>query len=244
MPFWSDLSHESFPEVSSKTEVAVMVTGALEAHGTHLPLATDTILSTHLAEKVATKTKALVLPTIPFGDSWSFNDFEGTISIAPDALTDFYVSVMKGIFKHGFRYLVVLNGHGGNIPELTIAAKAATDAGQRAVIIVNWWKELAASARALVEETPMGHAAEDETSEVLHVRPDLVNMSKLESHRVVSRFTIISGMMREELLPSAMHGDPRKATAEKGRLIFEQAEEELIGLINQLEKGELPITKK
>ena len=244
MPFWSDLSHASFQEASTKTEVAVMVTGALEAHGTHLPLSTDTILPTYLAEKVATKTKALVLPTIPFGDSWSFNDFEGTISIAPDALTDFYVSVMKGIFKHGFRYLVILNGHGGNIPELNIAAKSATDTGQRAVIIVNWWKELAESARALVEETSGGHAAEDETSEVLHVRPDLVNMSKLESHRVVSKFTIISGMLREELLPSAMHGDPRKATAEKGRLIFEQAEEELIALINQLEKGELPITKK
>ncbi len=244
MPFWSDLSHETFPGVSTKTEVAVMVTGALEAHGTHLPLSTDTILSTYLAEKVAIKTKALVLPTIPFGDSWSFNDFEGTISIAPDVLTEFYVSVMKGVFKHGFRYLVVLNGHGGNIPELTIAAKAATDTGQRAVIIVNWWKELAKSARTLVEETPMGHAAEDETSEVLHVRPDLVDMSKLKSHRVVSRFTIISGMLREELLPSAMHGDPRKATAEKGRLIFEQAEEELIALINQLEKGELPISKE
>jgi creatinine amidohydrolase len=243
MPFWSELTHESFPGISSKTEVAVMVTGALEAHGMHLPLSTDAILPTHLAEKVATKTKALVLPTIPFGDSWSFNDFEGTISIAPDALTAFYISVMKGVFKHGFRYLVVLNGHGGNIPELTVAAKAATDTGQRAVIIVNWWKDLAESARKLVEETPMGHAAEDETSEVLHVRPDLVNMSKAESHRVVTRFTIVSGMLREELLPSAMYGDPRKASPQKGKLIMEQAEEELITLINLLEKGELPITK-
>ncbi|MFW9958395.1 MAG: creatininase family protein [Candidatus Odinarchaeota archaeon] len=244
MPLWSNLSHENFPGISSKTEVAVMVTGALEAHGMHLPLSTDTILPTYLAEKVAMRTKALVLPTIPFGDSWSFNNFEGTISIAPNALMDFYTSVMKGVFKHGFRYLVVLNGHGGNIPVLTLAAKAATDNGQRAVIIVNWWKELAESARKLAEETPMGHAAEDETSEVMHVRPDLVNMAKAEFHRVVTRFTIISGTSREELLPSAMYGDPRKATPEKGRLIMEQAEEELISLVNQLEKGELPITKR
>jgi creatinine amidohydrolase len=244
MPHWSDLSHENFQSASSKTEVAVMVTGALEAHGMHLPLSTDSILPTYLAEKVATKTRALVLPTIPFGDSWSFNNFEGTISIAPDALTNFYISVMKGVFKQGFRYLVVLNGHGGNIPELTLAAKSATDMGQRAVIIVNWWKDLAESARKLVEETPMGHAAEDETSEVMHVRPDLVNMSKAEFHRVVTKFTIISGMSRDELLPSAMYGDPRKATPEKGQLIMQQAEEELINLINQLEKGELPITRE
>ena len=86
--------------------------------------------------------------------------------------------------------------------------------------------------------------SEDETSEVLHVRPDLVDMSKAVSHRVVSKFTIVSGNYREELLPSAMYGDPRKATEEKGQLIMEQAEEELIELINELERGNLPITRE
>jgi creatinine amidohydrolase len=243
MPFWSELTHANFLSAASKTEVAVMVTGAMEAHGMHLPLSTDNILPTYLAEKVANKTKALVLPVIPFGDSWVFNNFEGTISVAPLALSEFYTSIMKGIFKHGFRYLVVLNGHGGNIPSITQAAKASTDSGQRAVVIVNWWKDLAESSRNIVQETPMGHAAEDETSEVLFVRPDLVDMSKAEVHRVETRFTIISGMYREELLPSAMYGDPRKASGEKGKLIMEQAEEELIQLIKELEKGELPFKK-
>jgi creatinine amidohydrolase len=243
MPFWSELTHANFHDAASKTQVAVMATGALEAHGMHLPLSTDNILPTYLAEKIANKTKALVLPTIPFGDSWVFNEFEGTISIAPEALSEFYISVMKGVFNHGFKYIVVLNGHGGNIPALTTAAKSATEKGQRAVVVVNWWKDLAESARKLVEETPMGHAAEDETSEVLFVRPDLVDMSKAEAHRVETQYTIISGMYREELLPSAMHGDPRKASGDKGRLIMEQAEEELIALINQLERGEIPIKK-
>jgi len=241
MPFWSEFSHESFQKAAGKTEVVVMVTGAMEAHGTHLPLATDSFLPTYLAEKVAEKTDALVLPTIHFGDSWDFNNFEGTISIAPNVLVDVYNSIMKGVFKHGFQYLVVLNGHGGNIPALTMAAKTATKRGNRIVIIVNWWKDLAKNARKLVEETPGGHAAEDETSELMHVRPDLVDMSKAVSHRVVTKFSIISGSYRDELLPSAMYGDPRKATPEKGHLIMEQAEEELIELINQLQKGKLPI---
>ena len=141
---------------------------------------------------------------------------------------------MKGVFNHGFRYLVVLNGHGGNIPELKLAAKSSTKKGERVVIIVNWWKDLAETARKIVEETPGGHAAEDETSEMMHVRPDLVDISKAVAHRVVTKFDIISGRYREELLPSAMYGDPRKASEEKGRLIMEQAEEELIELINNL----------
>lgn len=241
MPFWSEFSHASIQKVAEKTQVVVLVTGAMEAHGTHLPLATDTILPMYLAEKVAEKTNALVLPAIPFGDSWDFNEFSGTISVDPQVLSQFYTSVMKGVFKHRFRYLVVLNGHGGNVPALKMAAKAATETGNCVVIIVNWWRDLAESARKIVEETPGGHAAEDETSEVMHVRPDLVDMSKAVSHRVVSKFDIISGSYRDELLPSAMYGDPRKATPEKGRLIMEQAETELIELINQLERGQLPV---
>jgi creatinine amidohydrolase len=221
-----------------------MVTGALEAHGTHLPLGTDTIQSTFLAEKIAEKTNALVLPTIPFGESWGFNHIEGTISIHPGALTEFYVSVLEGIFKHGFRYIVALNGHGGNAPIIRQAAQTATKKGERVVILVNWWSDLAKTARNLVEETPGGHAAEDETSVIMYVRPDLVDMKVAEVHSVETRFEIISGTYRDELFPSAMYGDPRKASEEKGRLIVEQAEEEIIKLITQLERGELPVKKK
>ncbi len=244
MPFWSELTHSNFHEIASKTEIVLIVTGALEAHGKHLPLATDSILPTYLAEKVAEKTDVLVLPTIPFGDSWVFDNFEGTISIKPEVLIGLYASIMENVFRHGFRYIIVLNGHGGNIPEINLAAKRATEQGHRVVIIVNWWNELAESARKLVEETPAGHAAEDETSEVMYVRPDLVDMKRAESHRVVSKFRIISGVYREELLPAAMYGDPRKATSEKGRLIMEQAEEDLIVLIRQLEQGKLPIERE
>ncbi|MHA1862668.1 MAG: creatininase family protein [Candidatus Thorarchaeota archaeon] len=244
MPFWSEFTHKNFQRIATKTEVVVMVTGAMEAHGTHLPLGTDTMLPTFIAAAIAEKTNALVLPTVPFGDSWDFNNFEGTISVAPDVLVGIYSSIMKGVFKHGFRYLVVLNGHGGNIPALTMAAKTATEEGHRVVIIVNWWKDLAESVRKQIEETPGGHAAEDETSELMHVRPDLVDMSDAVSHRIVSRFSIISGRYRNELLPSAMYGDPRKASPEKGKQIMEQVEEELIELINQLQQGKLPVTGK
>ncbi|MHA2361867.1 MAG: creatininase family protein, partial [Candidatus Thorarchaeota archaeon] len=80
MPEWIELTHGRFLEASQRTQVAVMITGALEAHGTHLPLGTDSILPTYLGEKVAQKTNALVLPVIPFGDSWSFEMFKGTVS--------------------------------------------------------------------------------------------------------------------------------------------------------------------
>ena len=243
MPYWSELLHGNFGKAAHATEVVIMVTGALEAHGKHLPLGTDILLPEHLAEKVAEKTKALVLPAIPFGESWDFDHCVGTISIKPEVLVEYYRSVMKAVFKHGFRYIVALNGHGGNASILQQASKKATQKGERVVIIVNWWRDLAKSTRKLVEETPGGHAAEDETSEVMFVRPELVDLSVAEAHRVETKFTIISGTYRDQLLPSAMHGDPRKASEEKGKIIMEQAEKELIELISQLEKGQLPVEK-
>jgi creatinine amidohydrolase len=243
MPLWSELTHGNFKEIASETEVVVMVTGALEAHGKHLPLGTDTILPDSLGSQIAKRTNALVLPAIPFGESWSFDQYDGTISIQSDVLTGYYESVMRAIFKHGFHYVVVLNGHGGNDPILRQAARKATQEGERTVVIVNWWRDLAKSARELVEETPGGHAAEDETSEVMHVRPDLVDMTVAEAHRIETRFTIVSGAYRKDLLPSAVYGDPRKASEEKGKVIMEQAEKELVELINQLEQGQLPVEK-
>ncbi|MHA1934458.1 MAG: creatininase family protein [Candidatus Thorarchaeota archaeon] len=242
MPEWIELTHGHFLEASQRTQVAVMITGALEAHGTHLPLGTDSILPTYLGEKVAQKTNALVLPVIPFGDSWSFEMFKGTVSVSPTTLQNFYTDVMEGVFRYGFRFIVALNGHGGNSKHIEQAARRATMKGERVVIVVNWWRDMAKSAREIVLETPEGHGAEDETSEVIHVRPDLVDDSFPKPARVRSRYKIVSAAYREELYPSALYGDPSKAHAEKGRLIMEEAEDELIQLINQLEKGELPFT--
>ena len=87
MPFWNQFTTKGFVKAREKTNVAVMVIGALEAHGEHGPLGTDSLLPDHLAKAVAEKTKSLVLPTIPFGDSWYFNQFNGTISIEPGTQT-------------------------------------------------------------------------------------------------------------------------------------------------------------
>ncbi len=243
MPFWWELTQARFLKAAEETEVAVMQTGALEAHGTHLPLGTDTILPSYLAEAVAERTRALVLPPIPFGDSWTFDLFQGTVSITPITLINFYAEVMDAVFRQGFRFIVALNGHGGNTSHLQHAAQKATMKGERAVIIVNWWVDLGKQARQEVLESEEGHAAEDETSEALFVCPNLVDMSAIKAEKITPRFRIISAGYRSELYPSAIYGDPRKADGEKGRRIMEQAADELVELIVKLERGEIPFTE-
>ncbi len=243
MPRWSELTQASFEREARETKVAVMVTCSIEAHGNHLPLGTDMILPSFLAEKVAQRTKAMVLPPIPFGESWSFDVFKGTVSLRPETLLMVYRDVMKAVFRQGFKFIVALNGHGGNSTLLRQAAEEATEGHDGAVIIVNWWDDLAKSVRAEILETPDGHAGEDETSEVLAVRPDLVDMKAAKDARVRTSFRIVSASRREELLPRGIYGEPQSATAEKGKAIMERAEEELIQLVEQLEQGKLPISR-
>lgn len=243
MPYWQELTHKQFMKACHETEVALMVVGALEAHGDHLPLGSDTILPSYLADIVANRTKTLVLPPIPFGESWTFEEFEGTICVSPSALLSYYSDIMESVFKHGFRYIVALNGHGGNSSLLQLAARKSTMVGERAVIVVNWWTDLGKEIRQKLLESPEGHAAEDETSEMMCVRPDLVDTSAYKSSEVKTKYAIVSGRYRGELFPSAVRGDPRKATREKGNRFMEEAARELLELIAQLEKGELPLMK-
>ncbi|MCF2136084.1 MAG: creatininase family protein [Candidatus Thorarchaeota archaeon] len=242
MPLWNELTHKKFLMAASKTEVVVMVTGSLEAHGDHLPLGTDTMMPEYLAQKVAQETNALVLPALPIGNSWTFTTFEGTLSLKAHTIIDLYTDIMESVFAHGFKYLIVLNGHGGNVSAIQLAAQRATQQGERVVILVNWWIDLGKAAREEVLETYEGHAAEDETSEVMYVRPELVDMSSVMAARTDTRFRIISGAYREELYQSAIWGDPRTATPEKGKRIVDEAVEELIELIHELEKGKLPLS--
>lgn len=243
MPLWSEQTREEFQKTSRNTRVVLMITGALEPHGMHMALGTDLILPQYLAEKIATKTNAMVLPAIPFGDSWSFDLYEGTVSVSPETLVNFYADVMNSVFRNGFRFIIALNGHGPNATLLEQAAKKATMTGERVVIIVNWWIDLAKEVRKIVLESPEGHAAEDETSELMFVRPDLVDLSAAMKKTVKTKYRIVSAGYREELYPAAILGDPTLASEEKGRLILEQAEVDLIELISQLERGEVPIEK-
>lgn len=120
---WSELTYNQFIKAGKNTETAVLIIRGGWTHGTHLPLGTDCILPSYLGEKVAKKTDALVLPTIPFGYSWSFLPFKGTISIQPDNLTRFYQDIMSSVSDAGFRFIIALNGHGGNYSSLQQAAK-------------------------------------------------------------------------------------------------------------------------
>jgi creatinine amidohydrolase len=241
---WWELTWPEFERVD-KT-VALLPTGIVEAHGPHLPLGTDALMATYIAEETARRTNVLLLPTVWYGNTYVLDKFPGTISISNETLYRLYLDIFREVARNGVRYLVVVNGHGGNVDALSMAAKDAARETKLTVILVNWWIDLAKETRRRVLETPEGHAAEDETSEVWAAYPQLVKAIPRDGSAdewIEVRFRVYGKDAYAMEYTKAVQGYPSKASQEKGRAILEAAVNELTQLIEDLKKGKLPVIK-
>ncbi|MFP3240091.1 MAG: creatininase family protein [Caldivirga sp.] len=241
---WWELTWPEFERVD-KT-VALLPTGIVEAHGPHLPLGTDALMATYIAEETARRTNVLLLPTVWYGNTYVLDKFPGTISISNETLYRLYLDIFREVARNGVKYLVVVNGHGGNVDALSMAAKDAARETKLTVILVNWWIDLAKETRRRVLETPEGHAAEDETSEVWAAYPQLVKAVPRDGSAdewIEVRFRVYGKDAYAMEYTKAVQGYPSKASQEKGRAILEAAVNELTQLIEDLKKGKLPVIK-
>lgn len=154
---------------------AILPVGTVEPHGPHLPLAADTLIAEKVAELVAERSGAILLPALPYGVNTGLHGYPGSIRVEPETLEKVVLEILKSLAGFGFRYVLVVNGHGGNTQSLDSAARKAWLDHELAVLVVDWWvlaRELGITNEILGKEG--GHAATDETAAILAFRPDLV----------------------------------------------------------------------
>ncbi|MGC8571115.1 creatininase family protein [Caldivirga sp.] len=241
---WWELTWPIFKETDKS--VAILPTGIVEAHGPHLPLGTDALMATYIAEKAAEKTNVLLLPTVWYGNTYVLDKFPGTISVSNETLYRLYKDIFREVARNEVKYLIVVNGHGGNTDALSMAAKDVVKETNLVIIVINWWIDLAKETRRKVLETPEGHAAEDETSEVWAAYPNLVKLIPRDGSAdewVEARFRIYGKDVYAMEYTKAVQGYPSRASRDKGEAILNAAVEELVQLINDLRNGKLPIIK-
>jgi len=159
--------------------VVVIPVGAVEQHGRHLPLGTDTYVAVDLAEAAAAQTGAVVAPEVACGMSPHHMVLPGTISVRPEVLLELVYDMVDSLYRHGFRGFVLLNGHRVvNVPWLQLAAERAQRLlpGCRVVVA-----DPAYLSRELPDRAafgPLGHADGLETAHLLHARPELVRLER------------------------------------------------------------------
>lgn len=236
-------------EVEKK--VALLPLGAIEQHGPHMAVSTDTDIVTMVAmaaeERMADK--LVLCPTLPFGSSHHHLAFGGTLSLAPELYSQVIIDLVGSLLHNGFRRIVLLNGHGGNITPVKQALSVLShryDAGlQPNIALATYW-ELAGSifgGAPPMQSPALSHACEYETSLMLHLFPEKVKMENAhraerperngyigweddEAYRGVSIFkqtAFISG--------NGSSGEPQLATAEKGRHLYQHAVQSLVDFL-------------
>ena len=204
--------------------VAVLPFGAFEQHGPHMPLSTDTIMAQELARRLATRAGALLLPPVHYGETSGNNGFPGTVSLGFDTVRHIALDICASLLRSAVAALVVVNGDYGNQAPLKLAAWEARDQLGYPVLVIDYpgLAEIAAE----VSQTPSAghgfyHADEVETSMVLAIEPDAVNMelAAAEYPRFPPAYGATPFPLRQ-VSASGVFGDPRGATAEKGERIL------------------------
>jgi creatinine amidohydrolase len=210
--------------------VALWPVGAIEPHGPHAPLGTDTLISVGMCERAAARLQdAVVLPPLPFGVTRYGAAFAGAIGISEQTLRAMVLDVAESVAANGFRRLVIVNNHFE--PEQVATLRAAADeAGALYLDLVR-----RRNAERLTDEFRRGscHAGRYETSLVLADAPDLIETTQLPPNEVDMPAAIAAG--RTDFLAMGMDraycGAPAEATAEEGRATFETLTDILVELV-------------
>ncbi len=182
----------TWPEINDAVDlgkVCVLPCSAVEQHGPHLPLDVDVICPTEIARGAGRTIpdKMLVLPTHCYGYTGHVMDFPGTINTHFEHFMDSILDIAKSLAYHGFKKIILLNGHGSNWPNLDLVARRANLETDAECVPINWWglltvdKEFMPRWRESKFPGGCSHACELETSLYLYLDGDNVRKDQIKS---------------------------------------------------------------
>ena len=212
--------------------------GALEEHGSHLPLSTDTIQAYEVGKRAAERIPLFVAPPIHYGNCRSTNQHPGTISISTTTLRSLLKDLVRSFYGQGFRNVIVLTGHAGGAHRM-----ALQDAGEELlpelpelrIAVVTEYELAKEQGRGLVETPNDAHAGEIETSRIMHSHPQLVQGSSPAEYPSFPTGILVRDKRR--YWPGGVWGDPSKATPEKGAKLEELVVAKVVELVKLLDEG-------
>jgi len=234
-------------------KVCIVPCGAVEQHGPHLPLDVDLICPLGVAHGAgrAIPDKILVLPILAYGYTGHVMDFPGTINTHYETYIKQVLDVTKSLAYHGFKRIILLNGHGSNMPNLDLAARRTNLETDADCVVCAWWnlltvdKDFLPSWRESKFPGGCAHACELETSMYLYLDEENVRKDKIKSGTIsfnheespfnyVDLFgagpaTVVS--WTSSYSQTGVLGDAEKATKEKGERACNEAVKQLVRFV-------------
>ncbi len=240
------LEQMSWPAVDalSRDTPVVVPIAALEQHGHHLPVFTDSILVGEITRRAEEQLcdQVLMTPVMWLGNSEHHLDFSGTMSASPRTYIDLLVDMVENFVTHGFRRIVLVNGHGGNnVPGdqalFEVRQKHRTRDDLTLVFACYWALGCQPhESGAGIEQSAMGHACEWETSMILALAPQLVgdyqNAAPVEPNRALD--PAHEAWITKDRSTAGHIGHPAVATAAKGEKLLELFTADVVNVLRKV----------
>lgn len=218
----AELTWDEVERLLAEGRPAILPIGAAaKEHGLHLPMNTDAIQAEWLADRLAEQTGALIWPAVTYGFYPAFTDFPGSISLSRETFIAMVRDIVSDIKHHGARHVFALDTGISTIAPVNEAISGLTDVTHLRIHEGPAYKSAVASLRG---QTFGSHADELETSRMLVIAPEQVNMNRAAA----TPKGPIHGPLTRVNAPSGSYGDPTLATREKGEKLIAAMLEDLL----------------
>ncbi len=249
-PRWEENTGPELAAAIAADPVVVVPVGSVEQHGGHIPVGCDSmaahLVSLRAAESAEGSPTVLVLPPLWYGYSPHHMTFAGTVTLGSEAFITVLCDIAESLLCQGVRRVLLLNGHGGNIASIDVAACRVGEKwqGRARVVSATYFQLVAGRTGEFRDSKPggMGHAGEFETSLMLAAYPELVRMEKATTHYPQPPSSYLATDMFaaprvrayadfKALSPTGTFGDPSLASGDKGEVILGICVDELLAFL-------------
>ena len=268
--FWSDLNTQDFASLNKSRAIAVLPLTATEQHGPHLPLSVDTDIvngvvriAMPILKEAAPDLPVYFLPTQAIGLSPEHAAFPGTLTLKPETLMRLWTDISESVNAAGIHKLVLFNAHGGHVGAMDVVSRDLRARLGMLVYSVSWYQLPLLNAEgkdlnALFSdhEHRFGvHAGEVETSVMLALKPESVQMDKAQNFQSTSeeratKFSILGNGKSAKLAwqmqdynAAGAAGNATAATAAKGQALLDAAGRSLAQLLVEIDQLPADILK-
>ena len=254
-----EMSTVQVEQALKKTDTVIIPLGNLEAHGPHEPVGTCLILADTAAKAVGERTGVPVTPTFPVGISHAYSNFPGSMNVRPETFAHMIKEMSLSLIHHGFKRIIYFSAHGGgNLTALGHVAEELRDETGVLCAVLHLWGLVSQVSPKLAapEGVRGGHGGEPETSVMLHLRPELVDMNKANlmplktpldgfttnshSSHLFRGGTVTIPLSGEEVSPTAVYADPSRASAERGRQLYQNLVDYLVQFVENFRTMRIP----
>lgn len=231
-----EMTWTEFEERSANCKTVVIPTGSIEGYGPHMPLGSDFIVAEEMAKLLADELNIMIGPSLEIGDASSLSHFPGTFVIPREVFAGYLEGVMNCLVQYEFKNILVICGHGGNVDMITYLCKKFQQRHGIKCAQIDWWRFTSANSENLLDYSGYmahGHASECSTSVMLYLRPDLVQIKRIEDHEpnpeLMAYYNdVLCHTSFEKKAPRGVLGIASAATREKGELIINTCKNRII----------------